>query len=99
MLSSIRENINSPKQRSKVLINLLQEKSDPELYQIKKNLNDLMINFQKSGIQISFDHQLENESLKFIFESDEKTINEKLEELKNFPWNKFLLILRGEKNV
>ncbi len=99
-LQTLREEINSPKERARLLLKYMEERLDPVRKVVRLELSKWMTPFEREGIQLQTDPQLEEEKVKVSFEvkSNDELQNKlkKLQDLSLAPYHK---ILNGDFHV
>ncbi len=99
MIIHLLESENSPKKRAKELIEYLTKQLDPQLFDLKKEISQFLIPFQKKGIHINVDHQYESDILKFHFDAGREDLSEKLNTLQQFSWDDWQHVMQGRSDV
>jgi hypothetical protein len=91
------ESKKTPKEKTKVLIQLMQESLSPMLYKLRSQLEEKSRKSSNQNIRFNFDPNLEREdihaSIQFKTEDERAKV---IEKLKNFPLEDFQKVYRGE---
>jgi hypothetical protein len=89
-LQQIRQEVMRPKDRTKKLLEQLQEKRDPIGSQMRKELEQLLLVWQRKDCHLSFERTLQNPSLKIALEvQDLKHWQRLARDLDRFPWKEW----------
>lgn len=90
----------SPKERSKLLLEGLDDQLDPFQGRIKTKIMDLKKPWEDKGIRLQVDPRLEDEKIQISFDvANPMDLALKLDELKKFEITPFQKIFRGEIDV
>ncbi len=95
-IDKIREEIPHQKIRGKFLLQELKHKCDPEFYEVHKKISKLFSILKETGINITFDQNLESSELGIQFRADKESIMAKIQQLEKIPWQKFQETLEGK---
>lgn len=99
-LESLKEEIALPKERARLLLIHLEERLDPVRKVVKTQISQWLTPFERHGIQLHLDPQLEEEKVKVIFEiNSNEELRDKLEKLKTLSLDPYHKILNGDFHV
>jgi hypothetical protein len=88
-----------PKERSKELIKRIQAFLNPFTHEIQKDLLEVTLPLSSNGFKVSWPNDLEKEVLHLQFELNHPAqINKALTGLEDFNYDRWLMILRGQRS-
>lgn len=99
-LQDLKDQKISPKERGKLLLEILENELDPFQGMIKKEISELKAEWERRGVKLLFDPRLEEEKITFSFEAkDSESLLSNLQKLESFNFDPISKIFKGEVDV
>lgn len=96
-LTDVIESKTTPKEKTKVLIQKMQESLSPMLFKLREELSQKSKSFSDDKIHFSFDPNLEKEEVKANLQfKDDAELEHVITKLKSFPLHEFQKVYRGD---